>query len=213
MKPRSRSDPRRVDAAAGDPLAGIGARPSSAHSRAYRLLNGGAGALSFSVLADSALEHYRGGFYNPAMFVAPAVSALTLGTSLAAALRGSDRGRRHAQRKAIFAAAAATGIAGLGFHLYNIGKREGGWSWLNVFYGAPVAAPLGIHLAGLFGLAASRVIRGARSVRRRTGGRQRSPPRRSWARPPRPGCSTSAARSRTRSCTSRSPYRRSRPSR
>ena len=49
---------------------------------AARRLNRSAGMLAFSVLADSALEHYRGSFNNPAMFVPPVVSALTIGISI-----------------------------------------------------------------------------------------------------------------------------------
>lgn len=118
-----------------------------------RKLHAGAAALSFSVLADSAMEHYRGGFYNPAMYVGPAVSALTL-AGAAAALRRPAPSR---VRKTVFAVAAGTGLVGTGFHAYNIGKREGGLSWQNLFYAAPLAAPFGITAAGLFGLAAGRL--------------------------------------------------------
>lgn len=120
---------------------------------AVRKLHAGAAALSFSVLADSAMEHYRGGFYNPAMYVGPTVSALTL-ASAAAALR---RPAPPPGRTAVFAGAAVTGLVGTGFHAYNVGKREGGFSWQNLFYAAPLAAPIGITAAGLFGLAAGRL--------------------------------------------------------
>jgi hypothetical protein len=130
---------------------------SIAHERrrssAVRKLNGGAAALSFSILADSAMEHYRGGFYNPVMYIAPAVSTLTL-LSASAALR---RPRRRLTRNAVFAGAAATGLIGTAFHAYNVAKREGGIGWLNLFYAAPLAAPMGITFAGLFGLAAARI--------------------------------------------------------
>ena len=43
--------------------------------------------------------------------------------------------------------AAATGLAGFCFHLYNIFKRPSGFSWLSLFYGAPFA----LSLAGLLG--------------------------------------------------------------
>ena len=52
----------------------------------------------------------------------------------------------------------ATGVGGLGFHLYNVGKREDGFDFQNLFYGAPLGAPIAITLAGLAGLAASRLI-------------------------------------------------------
>ncbi|CAN5484389.1 hypothetical protein BH24GEM3_BH24GEM3_24100 [soil metagenome] len=124
-------------------------------ARAFRQLNTGAAALSFSVVADSALEHYRGGFYNPAMFIGPTMAGITLATSLSAAFRSPQR---TPLRDAIFGAAIVTGLIGTGFHTYNVSRRVGGWSWDSLFYGAPLAAPTGITAAGLFGLAASRVL-------------------------------------------------------
>lgn len=117
---------------------------------AARLLSGGAAALAFSVLADSALEHYRGGFYNRLMFVAPTVAGLTLAESGARLALG----RHSATGTVVFGAAILTGLVGSGFHVRNISKREGGWRWMNLFYGAPLAAPMGLVFAGLFGLAA-----------------------------------------------------------
>lgn len=124
--------------------------------RAARRLDAGAATLAFSVLADSALEHYRAGFYNRLMYAAPAVSALTLATAVSAACRPHAGGRA---RTAVFGLAALTGLVGSGFHVANISRRHGGWSWQNLFYGAPVAAPLGIHLAGLLGLAGEHLVR------------------------------------------------------
>src|SRR5688572_32966421 len=51
---------------------------------ATRYLDLAAGTLSVVVLADSAVEHYRGGFYNRVMFAAPLLSSMTLATSIAA---------------------------------------------------------------------------------------------------------------------------------
>ncbi len=130
---------------------------SSSGRRAFRQMNAGAAALSLSVLADSLTEHYRGGFYNPVMYVAPATSAGVLATSAAAA---AGKPRRTRLRETVFTAATGTGLVGLGFHLYNILRRIGGVSWENLFYGAPLAAPSGITVAGLFGLAASRALAG-----------------------------------------------------
>ncbi len=127
---------------------------AEARSGPARRLYQGAAALSFSVFADSAVEHYRGGFYNPAMYVGPTVSALALGASLSA-VRAGRRGS--AARTAIFGTAAVAGLVGAGFHVRNVLKREGGLSWLNLFYGAPIGAPLGATFAGLFGLAAERL--------------------------------------------------------
>jgi len=123
--------------------------------KAARRLNRASGMLAFSVLADSALEHYRGGFHNKAMFAPLAASSL----SLAASLHGSGDPRHgtHRGRHAIYALSALTGLAGLGFHTYNIAKRPGGFSWLNLFYAAPIGAPAALILCGMLGFSAERV--------------------------------------------------------
>jgi hypothetical protein len=122
---------------------------------AGRRLNGSAAALAFSVLADSAVEHYRGSFHNRAMYVPLAVSALTLGGSLFGV--ADARPQKHLARDVVYASAAATAFAGLGFHFYNVLKRPGGWSWLNLFYSAPIGAPMALALAGILGRGAERV--------------------------------------------------------
>lgn len=120
-----------------------------------RLLNTGSAILSLAVLADSGLEHYRGSFFNRAMYTPLAVSALTL----AAALHGSSDTSAAAERRrdSIFALAAGTGVIGTGVHTYNVTKRPGGFSWHNLFYGAPLGAPFALLLAGALGVAAERV--------------------------------------------------------
>ncbi|PSC06515.1 hypothetical protein SLNSH_03290 [Alsobacter soli] len=123
--------------------------------RAGRRLNRAAGVLAAAVLADSAMEHDRGDFKNPAMFAPLAVSALTLVVS-AHGLGDPHRGR-HRVRHATYVVAAATGGVGTGFHLYNVLKRTGGLDWQNLFYGAPLGAPTAIALSGLLGAAAERV--------------------------------------------------------
>ncbi len=122
---------------------------------AARRLNRAAGMLAFSVLADSAVEHYRGSFKNKAMFTPLAISALTLATSF----HGNSDKRRgaHATRDAIYALAAATGLIGTAFHIYNVGKKTGGFCWQNLFYGAPLGAPMAILLSGLVGFCSERV--------------------------------------------------------
>lgn len=115
-----------------------------------RRLNAAAALLSASILADSAVEHYRGGFKNPAM-VAPLISsalALAAGTD-GAARKGGRQARRW--RDAAYTTAGIVGAAGLGFHLYNIGKRPGRFDWLNLFHAAPIGAPAALILAGLIG--------------------------------------------------------------
>jgi hypothetical protein len=129
------------------------ARPATV--AAARRLNRAAGTLALSVLADSAVEHYRGSFKNKAMFTPLAVSALTLAVSVHG---HSDRRRgAHATRDTIYALAAATGLIGTGFHIYNVGKKTGGFCWQNLFYGAPLGAPMAILLSGLVGFCSERV--------------------------------------------------------
>jgi hypothetical protein len=125
-----------------------------------RQLNLSAALLALSVLADSGMEHYRGSFKNRAMYI-PLVSA---GGALAASVFGALDGRygRHGGRDFFYGLSAATGLAGLAFHTYNITKRPGGFSWLNLFYAAPIGAPAALVLAGLLGRRAESTRRLAR---------------------------------------------------
>jgi hypothetical protein len=129
-------------------------RPLAARGAAARQLNAGAALLALAVLADSSIEHYRGSFRNRAMYAPLASAASALGASLLGML---DRHTEpHPARDTIYAVAAATGIAGFGFHAYNIGKRPGGFSWLNFFYAAPIGAPFALMLCGLLGRGAEK---------------------------------------------------------
>ena len=147
-------------------------RLTRASLKASRLLNTAAATLAAGVLTDSAAEHYRAGFHNRAMFIAPAVSAAALTTAAATAF--TPAGHRVLSR-AVFAVSVATGVVGFGFHVTNVSRRIGGWNPENVFHGAPIAAPLAITMAGLLGLAASRIARSAASgddrLPQRTGSR------------------------------------------
>ncbi len=131
-----------------------GSKPS-ATVRAARRLNRAAGTLAASVLADSGIEHYRGSFKNKAMFTPLIVSALTLATSI----HGTSDMRpvAHRVRDTTYLLAAATGLIGTGFHIYNVGKKVGGFSWQNFFYAAPLGAPMAILLSGLVGFCSERV--------------------------------------------------------
>lgn len=51
-----------------------------------RLTSAGAGILAGSVLLDSGVEHYRGGFHNPAMLLPLAASGVSIGLEGARAL-------------------------------------------------------------------------------------------------------------------------------
>ena len=121
---------------------------------AARELNLGAALLALAVLADSAVEHYRGSFHNRAMYVPLASATLALAGSLHGTM--DRRAARHPARDAIYALAAVTGVVGLGFHAYNINKRPGGWSWLNLFYAAPIGAPFALTLSGILGRGAEK---------------------------------------------------------
>jgi hypothetical protein len=127
-----------------------------------RGLERGAAILAASVIADSAMEHFHGNYDNRGMFLAPLVATATMATAL------SGRPAK-AVSTAVFGTAATVGVAGLGFHFYNITKRPGGLSWQTLFYAAPFAAPGALALAGVLGLTAARIPRArhARSVRQR----------------------------------------------
>lgn len=125
-----------------------------------RDLNRSAAVLAASVILDSSIEHFQGNYINRAMYVAP-----TLGTAaMATALSGHAP---HHIGTAIFGASMTAGLAGLGFHFYNITKRPGGLSWNNVFYAAPYAAPGALALSGLFGVVAGVVHRMRHQSRQR----------------------------------------------
>ncbi|XYY55253.1 hypothetical protein ACL58G_24020 [Massilia sp. GER05] len=126
------------------------APPPPAPDRTADRLYQAAALLAASVLSDSALEHYRGGFENPGMFAPLASAAVVLGCAL-----------RAKPSSAPYATACAVGTAGLGFHAYNVLRRPGGLSWANLFYAAPLGAPAALTLAGVLGLAARPVAAGA----------------------------------------------------
>lgn len=128
---------------------------NSATVLAARRLNRAAGTLAASVLLDSGIAHYRGSFKNKVMFTPLAVSALTLGTSI----HGTSDMKPVAVRlrDTIYLMAATTGLIGAGFHVYNVGKKVGGFNWQNLFYAAPLGAPIAILLSGLIGFCSERV--------------------------------------------------------
>ncbi len=132
-----------------------GGKERATATTAARRLNNSSALLALSVFADSSIEHYRGMFHNRTMFVPLAVSAASLASSLHGI--GDESGEAHKLRHAVAITAAATGLIGGGFHFYNVTKREGGLSWLNLFYGAPLGAPYALILAGILGTAAEHV--------------------------------------------------------
>ncbi|HEV2704139.1 MAG TPA: hypothetical protein VGV09_21120 [Steroidobacteraceae bacterium] len=120
-----------------------------------RRLNRAAGTLAACVLTDSAVEHYRGSFHNKSMYAPLASATLNLASSLHGT--ADPRAAAHYGRNTISAIAVVTGLIGTAFHLYNIGKRTGGFSWQNLFYAAPIGAPAALGLSGVLGAAAERV--------------------------------------------------------
>lgn len=128
---------------------------SQTHIDTARTFNHSSALLALSVLADSAMEHYRGSFDNPAMYTPLIVSTLSL---LAGLHGGHDHEpQRHPVRNSVYVGAALAGLAGTGFHVYNITKRPGRWSWHNLFYAAPIGAPMALLLSGALGAAAERL--------------------------------------------------------
>ncbi|MGH7099089.1 MAG: hypothetical protein ACREE4_15720 [Stellaceae bacterium] len=123
--------------------------------RAARRMNRAAGVIAASVLADSAVEHYRGSFHNKAM-VTPLIAA-TLSLAVSAHGNADERPAAHRARDSVYAATAVTGLGGTCFHIYNISKKPGGFSWQNLFYSAPIGAPMALTLSGMMGFLAERV--------------------------------------------------------
>lgn len=140
--------------AASSPSAPARLDPDAA-VHAARRLNRAAGVLAASVLADSAVEHYRGQFHNRAM-VTPLVTA-SLSLAVSAHGNADKRPVAHRARDGVYLLAAATGVIGTGFHLYNVLSKPGGLSWQNLFYSAPLGAPAALSLSGAMGFLAERV--------------------------------------------------------
>lgn len=136
------------------------AHRADAWENCTRDLNRSAAVLAASVVLDSSIEHFEGNYLNRAMYLAPSMGA----AAMAAALSGHAP---HRIGTAIFGASMATGLTGLAFHFYNIGKRPGGFCWNNIFYAAPFAAPGALALSGLFGLVAGAVHRMRHQPRKR----------------------------------------------
>ena len=112
-------------------------------------VNTAASILAGGVLIDSAAEHYRAGFHQPAMFLAPVAAAGALAVTANAALR---RQPPAAAGKVMLGAAMLVGVAGFAFHWVNIFRRAGGLNSTNIFYGAPAAAPMALTMAGMVSL-------------------------------------------------------------
>lgn len=133
--------------------------------RPVQALGAGAAILCLSVALDSGIEHYRARFNNRLMIFGPSLALAGLAAATFVALRPGQAGARLS--KIAFAAIAVTGGVGLAFHAYNIVKRPGELSALNIFYGAPAGAPAALTIAGAYGLIAGKLLRASGDVRTR----------------------------------------------
>lgn len=131
---------------------------ADANRAAARLTSAGAGILAGAVLLDSGVEHYRGSFHNPAMLLPLAASGLSIGLEGSRVLGRADVGSP-VLRAAGQSAAAVVGLAGFGFHLFNIGKQPGKIGFGVLFHGAPLGAPLALVLSSALGAISDRLRR------------------------------------------------------
>jgi hypothetical protein len=128
-----------------------------------RLMAGGAALLGAAVLADSAAEHYRGSFRNPAMVLPIVSSAVAIAVNSERALDPASPPPVKVGW-ATHGASIAIGLTGLGFHLYNVGKQVGGYCLNNLFYKAPLGAPGALVITGLIGGMAQARAQGVRAL-------------------------------------------------
>jgi hypothetical protein len=140
-------------------------KPQNKKLAAAQALGTGAAVLCLSVALDSAIEHYRGSFKDRLMFAAPSMAAVGLAATAWIAFHPRDSEKPPA--RVALGAVGFTGLAGLGFHAYNILKRPGELSALNIFYAAPFGAPAALTLAGVYGLIAGERLNSRESVRAR----------------------------------------------
>ena len=140
-------------------------KPDNPKLAAAQAFGAGAAVLCFSVALDSAVEHYRGSFKDRVMFAAPTMATIGLATTVLIAFR-PQYAEKTLPRVAL-GAVGLTGLMGLGFHAYNILKRPGELSALNIFYAAPFGAPAALTLAGLYGMISGELLSDREYVRTR----------------------------------------------
>jgi hypothetical protein len=120
-------------------------------------------ALSYLLLAtESGYSHWVGGYFNRVMF-----TPVVLSPTLALVHMGAAANIKIARKAEgpLSGVAAVAGLVGFGFHIWNISRRSGGFSWQNLnwqnlnwqsfFYGPPVMAPLQLSGQGILGLLAA----------------------------------------------------------
>lgn len=113
-----------------------------------------AGQLLLAV--EAGYYHYENYYANPVQYT-PVTLAPALAVAQAAAELPISPVRTAGRRMEAVLSAAATlaGLVGFGFHIKNVRSRAGGFSWQNLFYGAPLVAPLQLSGQGLLGLLAA----------------------------------------------------------
>jgi hypothetical protein len=110
-------------------------------------------ALSYAVFAvESGYNHWAGGYFNKVMYVPIVLSPLLALAHLATLARVR---LARAVEGPLSAVATVSGLVGFGFHVFNISRRSGGFSWQNFFYGPPAVAPLQLTGQGILGLLAA----------------------------------------------------------
>ena len=138
--------------------------PAPLTRQAASLAAGGAALVAGAVLADSTMEHYRGSFANPAMVLPIGTSALSLLADGGLSMRSGAAGAATPWTATFHAASIAVGAAGVAFHVYNVASQPGGWSFSNLFYQAPIGAPVALAISGVLGAAAQALGSGASSL-------------------------------------------------
>ena len=105
---------------------------------------------------EAGYSHYQNYYANPVQY-APVLLAPALAAAQVAAAASSNPTRHIGRRAEVLLSGAATlaGLVGCTFHVKNVRSRSGGFSWQNLFYGAPLVAPLQLSGQGLLGLLAA----------------------------------------------------------
>ncbi len=133
----------------------LGTRTSDSRSlaRRLRLLEVPAQLL---LALEAGYYHYENYYANPFQYTPIIVApALALAQAAAEAPLGSIRRVGRWLELPLSAIATLAGLVGFGFHIKNVRSRAGGFSWQNLFYGAPLVAPLQLSGQGLLGLLAA----------------------------------------------------------
>ena len=109
------------------------------------------------LLAVEAGYYHNQNYYANRLQYAPLILAPALALAQAAAETPDGRLQRAGRRLEWWLSQAAmlAGAVGFGFHVKNVRGRPGGVGWQNLFYGAPLVAPLQLSGQGLLGLLAA----------------------------------------------------------